>query len=204
MKESSAGSSTNLSFFVRAKKLGILFLLGGILGGLGDLSHVLTGTDGYQDPPFPFPSGQPFWVPFLFGSATVLLGTTHVWTDSWLGPFPRKKQSIAAGSLAGAVFLGLYVMSGLLPFPAGGYADLILWLSAFALWIATDRTWQSLLLGFSTAFIGTCFEVMLVHSNQFFYYPHVANLFGVPSWLPALYVSASIAVGNFSRAYFSE
>jgi hypothetical protein len=48
-----------------------LFLVGAIVGSLLDLIHVVSGVLEY---PHPFyPGGQAWWVPFLFGSAAVLL-----------------------------------------------------------------------------------------------------------------------------------
>lgn len=178
----------------------LLFLGGALLGTLGDFFHVVTQTDGYQSPLYPLPgSGQPFWVPFLFGSAGLGIGLSHPFIGRRLGQKPRMGKSwmdVIAGILA---FLFLYACSGFLSLETGGAKDAFLIIGALLVWVIFDRTWQGIVLGLSTALIGTSFEIFLSYIGGFYYYPHAANFAGVPSWLPWLYFPASITVGNAGR-----
>ena len=174
------------------------FPLGALLGTLGDFFHVLAGADGYANPLLPLPTGQPIWVPFLFGGATFSITLSHLLTHSLL---PRKiPQRHWSFYLAGiAFFLALYAASGFLPLETGGMKDVVLWASCLAFWFLADRSWQGLATGISIALVGTSVEIFLTQIGAFFYYPSFNNLRGVPSWLPSLYVTASIAVGNFAH-----
>ncbi len=185
------------------RRLGLLlFATGFFLGPLGDFAHVVTGTTGYPTERYGVDwMGIPFWVPFLFGSAALLVGASHLSLDRLLGADSMRIGStsllrVALGLLA---FLGLYVASGLLPGPAGGMDDAALALGAGMTWATLDRTWQGALLALATAFCGTAFEILLIKNGIFYYSPSVSNLMGVPSWLPWLYVAASVGVGNFGR-----
>jgi hypothetical protein len=186
-----------------AKRSAALFCVGAVMGSLGDLFHVLSGTEGYPPDVGPFlPGGvQPYWVPLLFGGATVTIGLSHPLADRALGPgTPRRGTEswnrVAAGNV---LVLAAWAASGFLPLATGGAKDLLLAATAAAVWWALDRTWQGLALGAGTAAIGTVIEASLVARGAFFYYPHATNFFGVASWLPWLYVTASVAVGNLGR-----
>ncbi len=187
------------------KLLLTLFLAGFFLGPIGDYAHVATGTTGYPEGYAFYILGLPWWVPLLFGSAALSIGATHPSIDRHLGASPERAGSRGwKGVFAGMVgFIGLYVISGMLPSP-GGVSDVLLAAGAIAMWAALDRTWQGALLAASTALSGTAFEMFLVSNGVFFYQPGADNFFGVASWLPWLYVAASIAVANFARKLGSD
>ncbi|MBI2711901.1 MAG: hypothetical protein HYX41_03405 [Bdellovibrio sp.] len=178
----------------------LVFVLGGILGTAGDFSHVASQTDGYANPLYPLPTGQPFWVPLLFGSASLGICISHLLGDRFL----KRPENLLAESWPSAVsgvlvFLGLYVTSGFLPLPTGGAKDLVLWIISLVFWLLADRTWQGALLAVGTAVVGTCVEIGLTQSGAFFYTQNESGFFGVPPWLPSLYIAASVAVGNLAR-----
>ncbi len=178
----------------------ILFFLGAVIGTLGDLCHVLSFTDGYANAFLPLPTGQPLWVPFLFGGATMAIGLGHPWADrvlfsKWKRIKLHKKQII----LGGISFHILYSISGFLPLEPTLFRDISMMLGAIATWLAFDRSTPGILLAIVTAGAGTAFEINLVRQGGFYYYPHSSQLMGVPTWLPWLYVTASITVGNIGR-----
>lgn len=182
-----------------ADRLLVLFVIGAVLGTLGDFSHVDSLTLGYPPLGLLLPGGQPFWVPLLFGSATIAIGVSHPWVNGWLGPKNFKKPSLIRSFAGCSFFLGLYCASSYLPFDTGGLKDLILMMGAWVTWVLFDRTWQGIFLGFCTAVLGCGVEIGLTHSGAFFYYPASSNFYQVPSWLPWLYFSASVGVGNLGR-----
>lgn len=184
-------------------KLLMMVVLGGIFGTVGDYSHVASQTDGYLNPLYPLPTGQPFWVPFLFGSAALGIAVSHLTTRKLFGlKSPRHSLGFL---LAGVLFfLALYAASGFLPLATGGPKDAVLWVSCLIFWWIADRTWQGLAMGLGTAIVGTIVEISLTQIGAFYYFPEVNNFMGVPSWLPALYVTASVSVGNLAGFIFAN
>ena len=180
----------------------ICFVLGAIAGTTGDFVHVITNTDGYPaNGPFPFlpliPVRMPVWVPFLFGSAMLLMGCSHKMLVGSYTPRLSGSTSFAIASLP--LFIFIYACTGFVHAGTGSGQDI--WLAAVAilLWWFADRTFTGALLAVVNAIGGTLFEMFLVHAHGFFYYPEHANFFGVPSWLPWLYAVAGIVVSVFVR-----
>lgn len=184
------------------KRIILLFIVGFVLGPLGDFFHVLTKTTGYPPNLFGlYIFGLPFWVFFLMGGASLAVGLAIPWLDTYLGP-NKKRPGAQSGGLAVFglfIFLGLYGLSGFLPGPAGGINDFIFAILAVLVWVFLDRTWQGIFLGILTAAAGVYTEITLVGLGAFFYHPDRANFFGVASWLPWLYFAASVTIGNFGR-----
>jgi hypothetical protein len=169
----------------------LFFGLGFFLGPVGDYCHVLSGTLVYPQDAYLFYFRQmPFWTPLLFGSATLALGMSRPF-------FGRSKVQTYLGL---PVFLATYALSGFLPKPAGGIADVILAAIAFVSWVAFDRSLVGILFGVLSALAGTAVESFLVHQSVFSYLPLSNNLFGVPSWLPWLYFTASMGVGSAGQS----
>ncbi len=180
----------------------ILFLIGAIMGPLGDWFHVISETTAYPPGVYAFYFGkQPYWVPLLFGTAAVAIGLSHPQMDRWLGaPTSRPGSRGIDGVILGiAAFLGIYAMSAFAPLETGSTLDSVLAVSALLLWWAADRTWQGLLLAVLTAAVGTAVEIYLVQQRAYVYLSPKDNFYGVGSWLPWLYVAASVAVGNLGR-----
>ncbi len=184
------------------KNVLILFSLGFFLGPIGDFCHVVAKTTGYPQGIFGIYFFRiPFWVPFLFGLATLAIGLSHPRLDRLLGKPPvrpgmKNWTKVGTGIL---LFLSLYGISGFMPWKTGGINDLVLAGLGLFLWWEYDRSWQGIVLGILTAIAGTCVEIALVHLGAFFYLPPKNNLFGVASWLPWLYFAASVTVGNLGR-----
>jgi len=183
-------------------KILILFALGFFLGPIGDYCHTISQTTGYPPEVYGYYFfGIPFWVPFLFGTASLAVGVSHPNLDRRLGPStprPGEKNGLVA-SLGVLVFLGLYALSGFLPYKIGPGDDLILAGAALLVWALFDRTWQGIFLGLLTAAIGTGIEILLIKVGAFYYIAPNDSLLGVASWLPSLYFSASVTLGNFGR-----
>ena len=168
----------------------ILFITGALLGSFFDGFHTHSGTTFYSHP---WILKMAWWVPLLFGSATLAIGDSHARFDSLLG----RNKEIPSWT---AVFVGLiifgmiYCASGFLPqslkffFTLGG---------ALFLWLLFDRTWQGIMLGVGTGLAGSLVEITLIHFDYFHYTN--PDHWGIPDWLPLLYFGASVSVGNLGR-----
>ena len=185
-----------------AKFLLLSFIVGAFAGTTGDFVHVITRTDGYPlNGPFPFlpllPVSMPIWVPFRFGTAVMLMGATHKMVQNQY--HPRLEKNFLVSALAPFLFVLVYAMTGFLHTGTGGWEDVWLATVTFLIWWFMDRTAIGAGWAILNAICGTCFEMFLVHVGGFFYYPEHANFFGVPSWLPWLYMAASVCISLFVR-----
>jgi len=161
----------------------ILFFTGAVAGTFLDFLQTNAGHAYYTDP-FLFQTA--WWVPFLFGGATVGIGLTHCKLDYGRGRF--------FGSL---VFLILAcLVTAFLKTENFQKAGLLFILYAVSWWFFSRTGW-SLLLAVGTAFIGSAFESFLGYLGLY-HYTH-PDFFGIPLWLPFLYLHVSQAGGYLGR-----
>jgi hypothetical protein len=191
-----------LNAFWWIKFLLLSFIAGAIAGTTGDFVHVITHTDGYPVPgPFPYlpllPVKMPIWVPFLFGTAVMLMATTHKLASPYY--HPRLEKDVVVSTSAPLIFIIVYAMTGYFHTGTGGLEDVWLAILAIMIWYIMDRTAMGAALAILNAICGTLFEIFLVSIGGFFYYPEHSNMFGVPSWLPWLYMVASVCISLFVR-----
>ena len=168
-----------------------LCVLGATLGVSLDVMHVWTRTTEYPDPEI---LGIKWWVFPLFSSAGITFGLARpLWERvlGWRTPPPAWPNVVAGLTL----FVAAYLCSGLLPFTSPGkFAVLAACaIASFAL----DRTLLGALLGGSAALCGTAFEAMLIAGGGFRYV--APDFLGVAMWLPLLYVTVGISVGNLGK-----
>jgi hypothetical protein len=167
-----------------------LLAAGAVLGTLLDGVHVATATTRYTHP---VALGLAWWVPLMFAGATLAIGTSHRLVDHLLARDVRPSSTSVAAGLV--LVLALWATSGIVK-PAGA-ALWILAPASVAMWVALDRTVVGLGLAIATAVSGVVVESTLVSLGVFSYVAPDAGR--VASWLPWLYVAASVAVGNFAR-----
>lgn len=170
-------------------------MLGFFLGPLADLFHNLSETSYY---PHPFFLGLAFFVPFLFGSATVLVGLSHVFIDQILSRHISLTWTQVVLGLVG--FLGIYAVSGYFRLGPSFLLYLLLGSIAIVIWYFLDQTAVGLFLALLTAIGGCAVEITLGLVGQFHY--NAPDLWGIPLWLPFLYMVASVAVGNLARKMY--
>ncbi len=168
-----------------------LFLLGACAGTALDSLHVYAHVERY---PMPVLLGEAWWVPLLFGLATVAIGCSHPAVDPLLGHIrPPQRMLTSIGELAWLVLAYLISASDLASIARLGLLVIIY----FNFWLLSGRKWQNLLLSLVTAITGTLIEMVLVAAGIFSYlHP---DMMGVPAWLPLLYACASLAVGDLGR-----
>lgn len=174
----------------------ILAFIGSLLGTLLDYSHVASGTIVYLHPAI---RGVAWWVPALYAGAGLAIGLSHPMLDARFG---RRGSEISPEKVLGGL-VGLAVVwgsSGYLPLP-DPLRSLVLGPVALLVWFTCDRTRYGLVLALVTAVVGCLVELTLSALGGFRYlHP---DLGAIASWLPWIYVTASVAVGNLGR-YIGE
>jgi len=167
-----------------------LALAGAVLGTLLDAVHVTTATTRYAHPVV---FGLAWWVPLLFAAAALAIGLPHAGLAARGGAVvPPSGGRVAAGL---ALLLALWATSGCVK-PAWA-ALAILAPASLAMWWVFDATALGLGLALVTAACGVAVETTLARAGVFAYVAPDAGR--VASWLPWLYVAASVAVGNLAR-----
>ena len=167
-----------------------LVAAGAVLGPLLDGVHVATATTRYAHPAL---FGLAWWAPLLFAGASLAIGLSHELIDVVLDRHVRPDgRTVTVGIVA---LLMLWAISGLVK-PAGA-ALWILAPASVAMWAILDGSVVGLVLALATASCGVAVEASLVSAGAFAYAAPDAGR--VASWLPWLYVAASVAVGNLAR-----
>jgi hypothetical protein len=163
----------------------VLFGLGATLGVALDGIHTHLGATSYTRPVFWL---MAWWVPPLFGGAFTI-GLARPLLERLLGVrSPTPPRGVVLAGLAG--FTGAYFLT-VAPLPWPAIAALLLAVFA-ALWWSLDRTAVGLGISVAAAFGGPAVEHMLVEQGLFVH--HQVLAFGVPGWLPFLYMVAGVAL----------
>lgn len=168
-----------------------LFLIGAVVGTLLDGLSTWQGIAYY---PAPFLFQTAWWVPFLFGSAILLIG----WSHAKLHPFTEQLRFrffvsllFLLGAFGTAIFFKVDSIS----------KSIVALLLYFLSWGLADRTKFSFLLATFTALIG-CATESLLGLLGLYHYTH-PDFFGIPYWLFFLYLHVSAATGYLGRLVFN-
>lgn len=171
-----------------------LFFAGAILGTGLDALLVFGQVEQY---PVPVLFGVSWWVPLLFGTATVCIAYAHLLLLPLLGDLHRLGTVLNAIVEQGWILLAYLLIFIHMDMPS---KTLLLGIICFQFWLLSKKSWQNLLLSIVIAITGTLVEMILVAAGAFKYTQ--PDLFGVPYWLPLLYICASFAIGELGRALF--
>lgn len=143
--------------------------------------------------------GQAFWVLPLFGGGAVGMVVGHRVVRRALGDPLRPRR---LGALATSLVLGglVYVVTGPLQHAKVGLA---LGLgAAWAVRAATRRTWTTLVASVILGATGPLVEATIARLGGHTYaHP---DLFGVPIWLPGIYVHGALLAGDVEPWVLSE
>lgn len=181
-------------------RVGLLFGLGAMICTFGDLIHVLTHTTMYPSGYVLLPLlGLPFWVPLLFGGAAVTMAVSYSLMASFMVPPVSVRGTWFKAIVANGLAFLLYVSSGIVNLPTGGAKDALIALGAFVIFVFLGSSWVDLLFAIAAAMVGVLVEAILVRNGIFLYLPPAANLFGVASWLPWLYLSCALGVSYLAK-----
>lgn len=165
--------------------LAALALLGATLGSALDAIHTHYGATTYTRPIL---AKAAWWVPLLFaGAYASAIGKPLL--DR--GPSPRLWQAL----LGMALFIIAYWMS-VAPLPWQARAAIIAGIFAAGWWIC-DRTRSGLAVAAMGAIGGPIVEILLVSAGAFRH--HEVLAFGIPGWLPFLYLTAAPGLGTLAK-----
>jgi MFS family permease len=180
--------------FITLKNFLIFFILGAILGPLCDGFHSHQGILYY---PKVWEFKMAWWVPFLFGGATLSIAYSHTHLDLI---FFKKIKTLPWNLtyLALLSFIGMYFLSSILNFSTL-INSVLLYSLAILCWFLFNRTLFGFIIALLTAITGSLVEISLIYTENFFYFDQYSHFLGIPYWLPALYIAASIGVGAFGR-----
>jgi hypothetical protein len=169
-----------------------LFLAGAICGTALDAFHVYSSIERYSRPAF---LGVAWWVPLLFGFATVSIGYSHPFIDPLMHNIRRPRRLTTSIAELSWLLLAYVIAASTL---SSISKAILLGLIYFNFWLLTGRGWRNLLLSVVTAITGTLIEMTLVAAGAFSYLQ--PDMLGVPYWLPFMYACASLAVGDLGRS----
>lgn len=172
-----------------------LLVIGATVGPCLDGLHTYSGATWYPAPQF---LRSVWWCPPLFAAAAVAIGVSRLWWEKLLKrPGPALTWPQVLGAMG--VFIACYAASGFLPVSEAARAVLLggAFLGAWAAW---DRTALGLACAAGAAFGGWLVEHTLVGQGLFFH--KETTLDGIALWLPALYLSAAVAIGGLARKLY--
>lgn len=174
----------------RAQRLGratlILLGLGATLGSALDAIHSHFGALSYTHPVF---ARAAAWVPLLFAGAYASAIARPLLLPHE-PPLPGRKAALGMGFFIAAYWLTVA------PWPSLVRCALlvcIFWIS----WALCDRTLAGVGIAGVTAILGPAVEIALVHAGTFVH--HEVLVFGIPGWLPLLYLTAAVGLGSLAR-----
>lgn len=172
-----------------------LFIVGAVMGTLLDLIHVQSGVLYYASPFYP--GGQAFWVPLLFGAAALVLVRGYRSFAEFLGV---RDPIASTNSLTEAAlgFVAAYAATGLFH-----EHELLLTAALVVSWAWHQKRHPGeggVPYAVGLAIAGSFFEAALSSTGAFSYTS--PDLLGVPVWLFALYLHASILTRAIALRYF--
>ena len=165
---------------------GMLMLTGATLGSLLDGIHSHFGAVSYTHPVF---ARTAWWVPLLYCGAYAL-GAARPWLARNEPPLPAGKAALGMG-----LFILAYALT-VAPWPLAVRA-VIIGLLFVTGWWTCDRTRLGLLIAGLAAVGGPAVEISLIHAGTFVH--HEVLLWGIPGWLPLLYLTAAVGLSALAR-----
>lgn len=138
-----------------------------------------------------------WWIPLGCGTAAAVVGLLYPCLDSHLGEPHKFKREWASVMRCIAVFVGINHASAKLDFANNMQLSLTLAALSLGLWWTFDRSRSGFGLGLTTALLATLIAQLLV-SNGIYQYTNT-EVRSVRSWLPCIFFSGGVTVGNIGR-----
>uniref|UniRef100_A0A452UGA0 Insulin-induced gene protein n=1 Tax=Ursus maritimus TaxID=29073 RepID=A0A452UGA0_URSMA len=128
---------------------------------------------------------------------TAVVGLLYPCIDSRLGEPHKFKREWASVMRCVAVFVGINHASAKLDFANNVQLSLTLAALSLGLWWTFDRSRSGLGLGITVAFLATVITQLLVYNGVYQYTS--PDFLYIRSWLPCIFFSGGVTVGNIGR-----
>jgi hypothetical protein len=138
-----------------------------------------------------------WWVPPSCGTAAAVIGLLYPYLDSVLGENHSHKQEWSSVMRCIAVFVGINHASAKIDFANNLQLSLTLTAMSVGLWWLFDRSRSGFGLGISIAILATLVTQLLVYNGIYRY--TAPDFLYVRSWLPCIFFSGGITMGNIGR-----
>lgn len=138
-----------------------------------------------------------WWVPPSCGTAAAVIGLLYPYLDDVLGETRCHKQEWSSVMRCIAVFVGINHASAKIDFANNLQLSLTLTAMSIALWWLFDRSRSGFGLGIGIAIVATLVTQLLVYNGIYRY--TAPDFLYVRSWLPCIFFSGGITMGNIGR-----
>ncbi|XP_072028651.1 insulin-induced gene 2 protein-like [Amphiura filiformis] len=138
-----------------------------------------------------------WWVPVVCGTAAAFIGLLYPCVDSKLGEKQCYKREWSNVMRCLAVFVGINHASAKLDFANNLQFSLTLAAMSIGLWWLFDRSRSGFGLALSIAFLATLVTQLLVYQGVYRYTE--PDFLYVRSWLPCVFFSGGVTMGNIGR-----
>ncbi|XP_061442084.1 insulin-induced gene 1 protein [Rhineura floridana] len=193
---SSMSSPLNLSRDVMQRSL-VLFVVGTFLALVLNLLQIQRNVTLFPEEVISTIFSSAWWVPPCCGTAAAVIGLLYPCIDSHLGEPHKFKREWASVMRCIAVFVGINHASAKLDFANNIQLSLTLAALSLGLWWTFDRSRSGLGLGITIAFVATLITQFLVYNGVYQYTS--PDFLYIRSWLPCIFFSGGVTVGNIGR-----
>ncbi|XP_003792071.1 insulin-induced gene 1 protein [Otolemur garnettii] len=175
----------------------VLFLVGVVLALVLNLLQIQRNVTLFPEEVIATVFSSAWWVPPCCGTAAAVVGVLYPCIDSHLGEPHKFKREWASVMRCIAVFVGINHASAKLDFANNVQLSLTLAALSLGLWWTFDRSRSGLGLGITIAFLATLITQFLVYNGVYQYTS--PDFLYIRSWLPCIFFSGGVTVGNIGR-----
>ncbi|KAM7174591.1 insulin-induced gene 1 protein [Macrochelys suwanniensis] len=193
---SSSTNSLNLNQHLVQRSL-VLFAVGAFMALVLNLLQIQRNVTLFPEEVIATIFSSAWWVPPCCGTAAAVVGLLYPCIDSHLGEPHKFKREWASVMRCIAVFVGINHASAKLDFANNVQLSLTLAALSLGLWWTFDRSRSGLGLGITIAFLATLITQFLVYNGVYQYTS--PDFLYVRSWLPCIFFSGGVTVGNIGR-----
>ncbi|XP_061613522.1 insulin-induced gene 1 protein [Phyllopteryx taeniolatus] len=175
----------------------VLFAVGVILALVLNLLQIQRNVTLFPEEVMSTLFSPAWWIPPCCGTGAAVVGLLYPCLDSHLGEPHKFKREWASVMRCIAVFVGINHASVKLDIDNSVQLSLTLAALSLGLWWTFDRSRSGFGLGVTTAFLATVFTQLLVYNGVYQYTS--PDFLYVRSWLPCIFFSGGVTVGNIGR-----
>ncbi|KAK7170252.1 hypothetical protein R3I94_000475 [Phoxinus phoxinus] len=175
----------------------VLFIVGVVLALVLNLLQIQRNVTLFPEEVLDTLFSSAWWIPVCCGTAAAVVGLLYPCLDRHLGEPHKFKREWASVMRCIAVFVGINHASAKLDFANNVQLSLTLAALSLGLWWTFDRSRSGFGLGLTTALLATLIAQLLVY-NGIYQYTSPDFLY-VRSWLPCIFFSGGVTVGNIGR-----